>query len=538
MVGGWILVVQEVHHDDREPANRLVGVPTLGGEPQVLFDACDFVSSPRVDPGGQLLAFLSWDHPDMPWDATTLWVGELDTSLGPIRLLDAHVVAGGPTPGIDSPRALESICQPRWDTVGRLWFISDRNDWWNLMRFPSVGRPSGTPVVIAARAAEVGEPAWVFGQSRYDFLSDGRVVFASSTDGIDHLSVVDPTNGQVEPVAASVTQVSSLAATATTAVMVAATFTAESSVQATLVGRGGATGGHQLLRPPRDLGLSSAHLSVGQPITFPTGAPGGDRHVAHGLFYPPTNPGYRTLDGERPPLLVMIHGGPTSAARPELRLALQYWTSRGFAVVDVNYRGSTGFGRRFRDELRGGWGVLDVQDCVAAARFLADAGRVDGDRLLIRGGSAGGFTTLAALTFTDTFAAGASYYGIADLALLASDTHKFESRYLDGLVGPWPEAADVYAERSPLHHVDQLDRPVIVFQGLEDRVVPPNQAEAIVAALASRSVPHAYVPVPGEGHGFRDAANIRRTLDAEWSFYLQVLGIPHPADLERVVVTR
>jgi len=467
-----------------------------------------------------------------------LWVGELDTSLGPMRLLDAHVVAGGPGPsgsahGTGSP---ESICQPRWDPVGRLWYISDRDDWWNLVRFPSVGRPSGTPVVIAARAAEVGEPAWVFGQSRYDFLSDGRVVFASSTDGIDHLSVVDPANGQVEPVSSSVTQVAHVAATATTVVTVAASFTAESSVQAALVGRGGASGGSQLLRAPRDLGLSSAHLSVGQPITFPTGAADGERHVAHGLFYAPTNPAFRPLPGERPPLIVMIHGGPTSAARAELRLALQYWTSRGFAVVDVNYRGSTGFGRRFRDELRGGWGVLDVEDCVAAARFLADAGRVDGDRVLIRGGSAGGFTTLAALTFTDAFAAGASYYGIADLALLASDTHKFESRYLDGLVGPWPAAAELYAARSPLHHIEQLDRPVIVFQGLEDRVVPPNQAEAIVAALAAKGVPHAYVPVPGEGHGFRDAANIRRTLDAEWSFYLQVLGIAHPDDLERVAV--
>jgi dipeptidyl aminopeptidase/acylaminoacyl peptidase len=286
----------------------------------------------------------------------------------------------------------------------------------------------------------------------------------------------------------------------------------------------------EVLRPPRDLGLDPEWFSAPEPISFPTS--GG--RTAHALHYPPRNPGCVVPDGDRPPLLVMIHGGPTSACRPQLSLATQFWTSRGFAVVDVNYGGSTGYGRPFRRQLDGQWGIVDVDDCEAAARHLADAGLADPDRLLIRGGSAGGFTTLAALAFRDTFAAGASHYGIADLAALAADTHKFESRYLDGLVGPYPEAADVYAERSPIHHLDGFDRPLIVFQGLEDEVVPPNQAEAIVAALEAKGVPVAYVPFAGEQHGFRQAPNIRRALEAELWFYGHVLGFAPADDIEPV----
>jgi dipeptidyl aminopeptidase/acylaminoacyl peptidase len=523
VAAGWILCVQEAHDTGGEPANRLVAVPVEGGDPVVLFDASDFVASPRYDPICGLVAFLTWDHPDMPWDATSLWVGELDTSLGAPRLLDTAFVVGG---------AGESICQPAWDRTGRLWFISDRTDWWNLYHFAEGGRPAGDPVAVDPSPSEVGEPAWIFGQSRYAFLSDGRVVFARRGEGRDRLAVVDPTTGDVQPLDVPSNEIANVRATATTALYVGAAFTSEAAVHAVLVGRNATTGGAQVLRPARDLALSSAHLSAGRHITFPT--EGGA--VAHGLFYRPANPDALPLEGERPPLIVMIHGGPTSNARAELRLALQFWTSRGFAVVDVDYRGSTGYGRRFRDALRGEWGVADVADCVAAARYLADEGHADPDRLLIRGGSAGGFTTLAALAFCDVFAAGASHYGVADLALLATETHKFEARYLDGLVGPYPEMAERYRERSPLAHADQIDRPVIVFQGTEDKVVPPNQAAQIVEALARNGVPHAYLPIEGEGHGFRQAANIRRTLEAELSFYLQVLGIPHPDDLPRVPV--
>jgi dienelactone hydrolase len=528
VAGEWIICVLEDHQGPGEPANVLVAIPTSGGEPTVLFDASDFVAAPHYDAASGLVAFVTWNHPDMPWDSTELWLGEFDASLGFPRLLNTELVAGGPG---------ESVAQPRWDGLGRLWFVSDRTDWWNLYRFGNPGRPAGPPVAVAGGQFEVIEPMWVFGRPRYEFLSDHRVVFVQRTVGRDHLAVADAATGRVDPVEVASTEISSLAASATTAVYVGASFTSEPAVHAVLVGRHGGTGGAQLLRPGRDLALSSAHLSTGQHISFPTGPHGdGPRQVAHGIFYAPTNPEHSPLDGERPPLLVMIHGGPTSAAQPALRLGLQFWTSRGFAVVDVDYRGSTGYGRRYRDQLRGRWGVADVEDCVAAVESLAEGGRVDRDRVLIRGGSAGGFTALAALTFTDVFAAGASYYGVGDLALLAAETHKFEARYLDGLVGPYPEMADLYAERSPLAHIDQLERPVIVFQGTEDKVVPPSQAEAMVAALARRAIPHAYLPIVGEGHGFRRAENIQRTLEAELSFYLQVLDIPHPADLPRVEV--
>ncbi|MET0728456.1 MAG: prolyl oligopeptidase family serine peptidase, partial [Acidimicrobiales bacterium] len=269
-----------------------------------------------------------------------------------------------------------------------------------------------------------------------------------------------------------------------------------------------------------------AWCSAPEAVEFPTG--GGVR--AHALFYPPTNPDTTAPAGELPPLLVMIHGGPTSAARPMLQLARQYWTSRGIAVVDVNYRGSTGYGRAYRDLLRGQWGVADVEDCVAVCRDLVAQGRVDPDRLCIRGGSAGGFTTLAALAFDDSFAAGASHYGISDLGVLAAETHKFESRYLDGLVGPWPDARATYEERSPIFHIDRIDRPLAVFQGLDDPVVPPNQAEMIVEAVRAKGVPVAYVAFEGEQHGFRQAKNIRASLDGELSFYAQVLGFALPPD--------
>ena len=301
---------------------------------------------------------------------------------------------------------------------------------------------------------------------------------------------------------------------------------------APLIGRGGSSGLPQVVRPSKDMGLSSAVISQGRAITFPTA--GG--RIAHGIFYEPTNPEYVAPEGERPPLIVMIHGGPTSIAGAQLNLRYQYWTSRGFAVVDVNYRGSTGFGRRYRNELRGQWGIADVEDCIAAARFLTEAGRADPTRLIIRGGSAGGFTTLAALTFSDVFAAGASLYGIGDLEALELDTHKFESRYSGSLIAPYPEGVEVYRERSPIHHLELFDRPVILFQGLDDKVVPPAQSQMMADALRAKGVPVAYVPFEGEGHGFRQAANIKRCLEAELSFYAQVLGFAHPGDIEPVVV--
>lgn len=532
VVGDWLICVQEVHgnEDAAEPANHLVAIPTAGGRPVVLFDRSDFVGTPAVDPAGGRVAFVTWDHPNMPWDSTRLWVLHAEFGPSEVTVEGVEVVAGGEG---------ESICQPRWAPDGRLWFVSDRTGWWNLFALEA-NDGTASPQSIDPGEYEVGEPAWVFGQSRYAFLSDGRLVAARRSHGLDELVVIHPERGETQPLDVGCTEIATVAATATTVVFVGASYTSEPAVRAALVGRTAATT-VELLRPPRDLGIEVESLSIGEQITFPTGPPGdggGRDAVAHATFYPATNPDFVPLDGEVPPLLVMIHGGPTSAARAELRLGVQYWTSRGIAVVDVDYRGSTGYGRPYRDALRGEWGVSDVEDCVAAARYLADTGRVDGDRLLIRGGSAGGFTTLAALAFTDVFAAGASYYGVADLALLAVETHKFESRYLDGLVGPYPQEAARYEERSPLAHIERLDRPVIVFQGLDDRVVPPSQAEAIIAALAARHVPHASMMLAGEGHGFRKAENIRATLEAEWSFYLQIFGIPVPVGVAEVELRR
>jgi dipeptidyl aminopeptidase/acylaminoacyl peptidase len=414
-----------------------------------------------------------------------------------------------------------------------LWFVSDRTGWWNLYRWtPAEGFDPGAVEPQVTMDADIGVPQWVFRQSRYAFLDGGRVAFAYSRDGVDHLAVRGAT-GAVQSLDLSYTSVASVQAAGDGIVFVGASPTAEPAVVRVTVTGGSAGGGParvagepEVLRPARDLGLDPAWFSVAEPVSFPTS--GG--RTAHALFYPPTNPEAAGPPGELPPLLVLIHGGPTAAARPHLQVGTQYWTSRGFAVVDVNYGGSTGYGRAYRDQLRDAWGVVDLDDCEAAARHLGAAGRVDPDRLCIRGGSAGGYTTLAALCFRHTFAAGASHYGVADLEALAIETHKFESRYLDGLIGPYPEARDVYVARSPIHHVAGFDRPLAVFQGLEDEVVPPNQAEMIVAALRERRVPVAYVTFPGEQHGFRQAANIRRALDGELSFYAQVFGFELPAD--------
>ncbi len=378
-------------------------------------------------------------------------------------------------------------------------------------------------------------PSWVFGTSRYAVLGDGQVVFARSRAGYDAL-VVRGLDGSLTELDVPFSAIRTVrAAGPGTVAVVAGSPTSEPGVYTVDV----VTSEYETLRAPRDLGIDPAFLSVPEPITFPSVDASGARRQAHALFYPPTHPERRGPQGELPPLLVEIHGGPTSAASTVLSLDVQYWTSRGFAVVDVDYGGSTGYGRAYREELLGEWGVIDVADCLAAAAYLAAAGRVDGARMCIRGGSAGGYTTLAALAREDTpFAAGADLYGVADLEALAADTHKFESRYLDRLVGPYPEAREVYVDRSPIHHVDLLSSPLIVLQGAEDAIVPPSQSEKIVDALRSRRVPVAYLVFEGEQHGFRRSENIRRALDAELSFYGQVLGFELPAEegIEPVVV--
>jgi dipeptidyl aminopeptidase/acylaminoacyl peptidase len=501
--GTTLLCVQEEHRaDGSEATNTIVRLAAdQPSTPDVVVEGPDFVSHPRWRPDGGAFCWLEWDHPDMPWDATRLVVGE-----GDVRT----VVAVG--------EARESVGQPTWAPDGSLWFFGDRTGFWSLYRWT----PAGGVEPMVDLGLDIGFPDWVFGQSCFAFLADGRLVFSYSDGGLERLAVREPDFGRVTQLDVPHSLIDQLRARGNTAVYIGASPTSEVHVAAVDVD----TGAVDVVVPPRELGLDPGWFSIPEPIDFPTA--GGV--TAHALLYPPTNPDVRAGDGERPPLLVMIHGGPTAAARPMLQLAKQYWTSRGFAVVDVNYRGSTGYGREYRDLLQGEWGVADVEDCAAVCEFLVARGDADADRLCIRGGSAGGFTTLAALAFHEVFAAGASHFGVADLGVLAAETHKFESRYLDGLVGPWPEARATYEERSPIFHTDRIDRPLAVFQGLDDPIVPPNQAEMIVEALRTKGVPVAYLPFEGEQHGFRQSQNIRASLDGELSFYAQVLGFDLPAD--------
>ena len=415
----------------------------------------------------------------------------------------------------------ESVVQPVWGTDGTLWFLCDLTDFWSLYR----RRPHGEVELVLDLGSDIGGPQWRFGQSRYALLSDGRVVLAYGGAGTDRLAVLE--DGGLRELDVPWSTFRYVRAQGTSVVCLAASSSSEPVVLRVDVD----SGAQEVLRPARDLGLDPAWFAVPEHVTFPTEDAGTGIGEAHALVYPPTNPEATAPDGDLPPLLVVVHGGPTAAAVPVLNLDVQYWTSRGFCVADVDYRGSVGYGRRYRDALQGRWGVVDLDDVVACARFLVGSGRVDPARMAIRGGSAGGYTTLAALTMRPgVFTAGASHYGVADLGALAAETHKFESRYLDGLVAPWPSGRAVYDERSPINHVDALDTPLAVFQGDEDAVVPPDQAEAIVAALREKGVPHAYLLFAGEQHGFRKAANIRAALDGELSFYAQVWGFELPAE--------
>jgi len=454
------------------------------------------------------VAWVSWNHPSMPWIGTELWMAELTPGGGvrsPIK------IAGGPE---------ESIVQPEWSPDGVLHLVSDRSGWWNLYRI--LDGPRLDP--LAPMDAEFADPAWVFDRSSYGFLPDGSIAAVARADGHDRLVHIVPGElvGEVE---GPFTEFEGLRIGATTVVAIAGA-PAQASVIATFDPVTLAPSG--VLRRSTTLDLDAPWISRPEPIAFPSA----EGRIAHALFYPPTNPDVGGPPGELPPLVVLSHGGPTSNASTALSLAIQLLTSRGIAVVDVDYAGSTGYGREYRNALRGTWGVADVDDAVAAARFLEARGDVDGRRMAVQGGSAGGFTTLAALAFRDVFAAGINEFGVADLEMMARDTHKFEARYLDRLVGPYPEAAALYRQRSPVHFLDEISCPVLVVQGLDDKVVPPSQSEAVVAALVANGIPHAYLAFEGEGHGFRGAIAIRRTLEAELSFLAAIFGFTRPDETE------
>jgi dipeptidyl aminopeptidase/acylaminoacyl peptidase len=508
--GGTLICVREVHGEG-EAENQVVAFPIDGSaEATVLASGRDFYSFPRISPGGEQLAWTCWDHPNMPWDGTELWVAPLEDPAG------ARLLAGGPA---------ESIFQPEWDREGRLHFVSDRDGWWNLYS------AEGDAVEqLTAEKADLAHPQWLFGGSTYAFLDDGTIVCVRCERGAERLFGLAPGAWEPRDLGLPFTSFGfpSLSARGSKVAFAAAGPESETAI----VLFDAASGETEIVRASSEQAVDPAYVSVPRAIEFPTG----EGETAHGFYYPPANADFEGPEGALPPLIVQSHGGPTSHATPTLDRELAFWTSRGIGVVDVNYRGSSGYGRAYRDRLRGGWGIVDTEDCIAAARHLADSGEVDGGRLAIRGGSAGGYATLCALVFHDDFATGASYYGVADTETLARDTHKFESRYLDNLIGPYPERADLYRERSPIHFVERLRAPVILFQGLEDEVVPPSQAETMVAALKANGIPHAYLAFAGEQHGFRRAETEIRCLEAELYFYGRILGFDPADELEPVEI--
>ena len=497
-----VICVREDHTQDGEPINAIVAVDALGkAEQVVLSQGSDFCSTPRISPDGSTLAWLTWDHPNMPWDGTLLLVASInDQGL----LGEPQVVVGGKT---------ESIFQPEWSPDGAFHFVSDRSGWWNLWRWED-----GQLRQLTDRNAEFGKPQWVFGSDTYSFASAELIACSYVENGAWKIATLDIESGMLLAVETPFSEMGrgDLKAGGGKVVFIAGA----PSLPMTLVLYDLAENKWRELRKSHDLEVEPGFISEPQPVEFPTE----DGKTAHAFFYPPKNSDFQGPAGEKPPLLVKSHGGPTGAASTALNLGIQFWTSRGIGVLDVDYGGSTGYGRAYRERLNGAWGIVDVDDCCNAALHLVSKGEADENRLAIDGGSAGGYTTLAALTFKDVFKAGASHYGVSDLEALAKETHKFEARYLDGLVGPYPERRDLYRERSPINHTEGLSCPLILFQGLEDQIVPPKQAEMMFDAVRAKGLPTAYIPFEGEQHGFRRAENIKRALEAELYFYSKIFG--------------
>jgi dipeptidyl aminopeptidase/acylaminoacyl peptidase len=506
-----LICVCEDHRQPGEAQNYLVSVPLAGGTNTVLVSGNDFYSSPRVSPDSARLAWLTWHHPNMPWDGCELWTGELadDGSV-----INHQRVAGGQR---------ESILQPEWSPDGVLYFVSETSGWWNIYRFAK-----NSIECVIEKEAEFGAPQWVFGMSTYAFESAERIICAFVEKGLWSLGLIDTRRKKLEKVETQFTEISFVRAAAGRALFRAGSALAPFSI----VEMNPATHETNVLRRASNVELDPGYISTPTPIEFPTE----NGLTAHGFFYPPQNRDFAAPESERPLLLVKSHGGPTAATIAVLMLGIQYWTSRGIGVLDVNYGGSTGYGRAYRERLNGAWGVVDVDDCINGARFLAARAEADSNRSMIDGGSAGGYTTLCALTFRDYFKAGASHFGVSDLEALEVDTHKFESRYSRSLIGPYPERQDLYYERSPIHFTDQLSCPLIFFQGLEDKVVPPNQAEMMVEALRQKKLPVAYVTFEGEQHGFRQAKNIKRSLDGELYFYSRIFGFDLADEVEPVEI--
>jgi len=514
-----LICIREDHTGDGEAVTTLVAInlndkPSMG---TVLLSGNDFYSSPQVSPDGSQLAWLTWHHPQMPWDGTELWVGQLDESG---QITQAEMVAGGKA---------ESIFQPEWSPDGVLHFASDSSEWWNLYRWQN-----GMVESLYTLEAEFGMPQWVFGAATYGFESENSIICSYTQNGFWYLARLDTVSGKFTPIPIPYNTIGNRGnlKVGSGYVVFNASDSARpiSNVRVNLT-----TEALQVLRQETNMTIPTGVLAEPEAITFPTE----NGRFAHAFYYPPKNDAYQAPHDEKPPVIVISHGGPTGMANVKLSPSILYWTSRGIGILDVNYGGSTGYGRSYRQRLNGQWGIVDVEDCINAAQHLVAQGRADGKRLAIMGGSAGGYTTLCALTFHDVFNAGVSLFGVSDIELLATETHKFESRYPDSMVGPYPEAKELYRQRSPIHFTDQLNCPLLLLQGLEDRVVPPNQAAIMFDALKVKGVPVAYVAFEGEGHGFRQAKNIKRTLDGTLYFFSKVfnfdLTIPvEPLDIENL----
>lgn len=501
-----MLLVQEDHTGvGPQAVNTIVAIDlAAGGLGEVLVSGNDFYSNPRLDPEGSHVAWLTWNHPNMPWDGTELWVGKLGSDG---KVVMKEMVAGGRE---------ESVFQPEWSPDGTLYFVSDRTGWWNIYR-----RKDGTTEAVHPMKAEFGAPQWAFRERTYAFESEESIVCIYVTDGTSHLGRLDTRTGTMKEIPTQYTDMYYVLAWPGSAMMVAGSPTESASIVTVNL----ETGGTKVLRRSIAEAVDPRYLSAPETIRFPTEK----GKEAFAFYYPPKNKDYSALAGERPPLVVMSHGGPTGATPTTLRYGIQFWTGRGIAVVDVNYGGSTGYGREYRKRLVGNWGVVDVDDCINAATYLVKRGDVDGKRVAIRGGSAGGYTTMCALAFRKFFNAGASYFGLSDLETFVKDTHKFESRYLESLVGPYPEKRDLYRKRSAINYADDLSCPIILFQGLEDKVVPPSQSKKFYEAVRRKGLPTAYVAFEGEQHGFRRAENMKRSIELELYFYSRVFGF-RPAD--------
>ncbi len=507
-----LICVREDHRGAGEAVNGIVGIPAAGSSNgDALWQGSDFVGYPRVSADGARLAWIAWDHPNMPWDHVALWVGDLDEngSLSNARRLNRDVD--------------ESVLQPTWAADGTLYFIADRSGWWNLHRWDGE-----TVTAVHDTAADFGGPLWGLGSSYFALLSDSEALVTYQRPDREQLARLSLTDGTLTDIDTPFIGIAGVTATGGQARFLASRSDAPGVIAALDL----TTGATEVLVEAGDAVVAPGFIATAQAIEFPTA----NDETAHAYFYPPTNEQFQAPAGEYPPLMVLMHGGPTGATSPGFSIARSFWTSRGFAVVDVNYRGSTGYGRAYRERLNGQWGVVDLEDAVAATAFLVKEGLADPNRLLIRGGSAGGYTTLSALAFTDVFAAGANYFGVSDLEALAKHTHKFESRYLDSMIGPYPEALDVYKARSPINALDGFTRPLITFQGLEDRVVPPAQSEMIYQALRDRGTPTAYIPFEEEQHGFRKAENQIKALQSELYFYGRVLDFVPAGDLPPVAI--